>query len=76
MKSRLSSAASLAPTPWLGEPCLFHWIQILKNDALRLQHFEKNDLILVIGAIRSVPEETSRVAGPRVPGPNHLAPLQ
>jgi hypothetical protein len=54
---------ALAP----GEPCLscflrknhgrqkfWHWIQILKNDALRLQHFENDDLVFVIGVIRGV----------------------
>ena len=33
-----------------------HWVQILKNDALRLQHFEEDELVLVIGAIRGVQE--------------------
>jgi hypothetical protein len=46
--------------PWLrafldkdrGRQQIARWIQMLRNDALRLQRFEKDELVLVIGAIR------------------------
>jgi hypothetical protein len=41
-----------------GQQEIVRWIRILKNDALRLRHFEKDDLVLVIGAIRGVRNET------------------
>jgi hypothetical protein len=39
------------------------WIRILKNDALRLRRFEKDDLVLVIAAIRGARNETPIAAG-------------
>lgn len=59
--SRLRRSAFLGK--YQGQQKIAHWIQILKNDALRLQHFEKDDLVLVLGAIRGVPEETPMARG-------------
>jgi hypothetical protein len=41
-----------------------HWFRILKNDALRLQRFEKDDFALVIGAIHGGRDETRMSAEP------------
>jgi hypothetical protein len=62
--------ASLAPSSVFlgtsyGQQRVARWIQMLKNDALRLQHFEKVDLLLVIGVIRGVRSETPIAAGAR-----------
>jgi hypothetical protein len=48
-----------------GQQEIVRWIRILKNDALRLRRFEKDDLVLVIGAIRGVRNETPIAAGAR-----------
>jgi len=41
-----------------GQRKIGHWIRILKKDAARLRHFAKDDLVLVLGAIRDVRNET------------------
>jgi hypothetical protein len=46
-----------------GQQKIARWIRILKNDALRLRRFEKDDLVLLIGAIRGVCRETP-ISGP------------
>jgi hypothetical protein len=63
MKHCSQFMASLAPSSVFlgtsyGQRKIGRWIQMLKNDALRLRHFERDDLFLVIGAIRSVRHET------------------
>jgi hypothetical protein len=70
MKPCSQFVASLAPgSAFLGtnhrQQKIVRWIQELKNDALRLQRFEKDGLILVIGAIRGVHDETPIAAGTR-----------
>jgi hypothetical protein len=47
-----------------GQQEIAHCIRKWKNDALRLQRFEKDDFALVIAAIRDVPDETAMPAGP------------
>jgi hypothetical protein len=74
--------ASLVPAPWFrlsfpGKHCvrnkIGHWLLVLKNDAFRLQHFERDDLTLVLGAVRGVQGErqTTQAAArrcfPRLP---------
>lgn len=48
-----------------GQQKIARWIRILKNDALRLRRFEKDDLVLVLGAIRGVRSETPIAASAR-----------
>jgi hypothetical protein len=70
MKPCSQFGASLAPASAFlgtnyGQQKIARWIRVLKNDALRLRHFEKDDLNLVIGAIRTVHNETPIAAGAR-----------
>lgn len=41
-----------------GQQEIAPWIRILKNDALRLQRFEKDEFTLVIGTIHGGRDET------------------
>jgi hypothetical protein len=54
---------------FLGANCCqqktVRWIRILRTDALRLRRFEKDDLVLVLGAIRGVRSDTPIAAGAR-----------
>jgi hypothetical protein len=45
-----------------GHLKIVRWLRMLKIDALRLQHFEKDALVLVITAIRGVAAETPAAA--------------
>lgn len=47
-----------------GQQEIAHWIRILKNDAFRLERFDKDDFALVIGAIHGRHAETPRPAEP------------
>jgi len=81
MKPCSQFAASLVPMfAFLGtihgQQKIVRWIRILKNDALRLRHFERDDLVLVLGAICGVHDETPRATGRRSPDPNRLPHLQ
>jgi hypothetical protein len=47
-----------------GQQEIAHWFRILKNDARRLQRFEKDDFALLIGAIHGERDETPMSAEP------------
>jgi len=47
-----------------GHLKIVQWLQMLRIDALRLQHFEKDDFALLIGTIHGRRDETPMSAEP------------
>ncbi len=63
VKIRFVPSALSRKRPWSSE--IVRWTRIFKNDVLRLRHFEKDDLLLVISTIRGLRNETPIAAGER-----------
>jgi len=79
MKHCSQFASSFTPTSAFlgrnpGQRETVRWIRMLKNDALRLRHFDKDDLVLVIGAIRGMRNETQSRPGRDRPINSRLVP--
>jgi hypothetical protein len=56
--------ASIVRAPWVQQ--IERWIRIVKNDVVRLQRFEKDDFVLVLGAIHGLQANAEGGPGTKV----------